>query len=143
MFIKLVELVQSKDDVVVEYSTGILANCATLYAARMDILENNGAAIFSELITRADPDIQKNSLETIWRLLENRGCLSLFTVKKHLDAIIKHVDSEYPAIQVIGLAIAERISATPPELPKLDPYHLVKNYAAVRFCNFVCKIRWN
>jgi hypothetical protein len=123
---------KSKDEVVVEYSSAVLSNSATLYSGRSDIITRNGPAILVSLASRSDPDIQRNAIETIWRLLQDVDNIPTFTEAENLQPIISLLDSEYPAIQVIAMAIVCRVSEAIYEHPKLESHDLIKNMGAVR-----------
>jgi hypothetical protein len=62
-------------------------------------------------LSNPDPDIQKNSAEAIWRILEEPLNLDLMSTKTSIEPIVKLIDSEYPALQVVAISILEKIAS--------------------------------
>ena len=116
----IVELTGTNDDALIEYGTGVLANSATLYSGRVDIIENGGASILVQLMSHTEPRIQKNVLKVIWHLLEEPINYPPFCQPESLKLIMGHIDSEDPNIQILALSIIEKMSSSPLDLPYFD-----------------------
>ncbi len=115
-----VALAALEDDVVVEYSTFALSSLAMLYTGRLQIVQNAGVPILIHLLSHPDPDIQKNSAETIWRLMEEPLNVDLITTKGSVEPIVNLVDSEYPALQIVALSILEKVSSRDPGVQVME-----------------------
>jgi len=91
------------------------------------------------MVIHRDPDIQKNAAETIWRLLEEPANLPLFAKKEYMESILELTDSEYPAVQIVGLSVLEKITTLQEGAMIFFGIHGVQNIGQVNslLCIFI------
>ncbi|NWS17794.1 ARMC3 protein, partial [Pachyramphus minor] len=104
------QLAPEEDVVIHEFATLCLAHMAVECTTKVKIFEQGGLEPLIRLLGSPDPDVQKNSLECIYLLVEdfqNRAAVSELDV---IPPLLQLLESEYPVIQLLALQTLEVIS---------------------------------
>ncbi|KFP77952.1 Armadillo repeat-containing protein 3 [Acanthisitta chloris] len=104
------QLAPEEDVVIHEFATLCLAHMAVEYTTKVKIFEQGGLEPLIRLLDSPDPDVQKNSVECIYLLVQdfqNRAAVRALNVIPPLLELLK---SEYPVIQSLALKTLEVIS---------------------------------
>lgn len=89
------------------------------------------------LLNHGDPDIQMNSLETIWQISSDSLYIKFLTAREIVEPILTLVDSEYPPLQAVALLTLEKIAQHPDGIATLECLDLLNILSNVRekyFC---------
>ncbi|NXH79790.1 ARMC3 protein, partial [Edolisoma coerulescens] len=104
------QLAPEEDVVIHEFATLCLAHMAVEYTTKVKIFEQGGLEPLIRLLGSPDPDVQKNSVECIYLLVQdfqNRAAVRELNV---IPPLLGLLESEYPVIQVLALQTLEVIS---------------------------------
>ncbi|XP_032547222.1 armadillo repeat-containing protein 3 isoform X1 [Chiroxiphia lanceolata] len=104
------QLAPEEDVVIHEFATLCLAHMAVESTTKVKIFEQGGLEPLIKLLGSPDPDVQKNSLECIYLLVQdfqNRAAVSELNV---IPPLLELLESEYPVIQLLALQTLEVIS---------------------------------
>ncbi|XP_050170685.1 armadillo repeat-containing protein 3 [Myiozetetes cayanensis] len=104
------QLAPEEDVVIHEFATLCLAHMAVECTTKVKIFEQGGLEPLIRLLGSPDPDVQKNSLECIYLLVQdfqNRAAVSELSV---IPPLLELLESEYPVIQLLALQTLEVIS---------------------------------
>ncbi|NWS96298.1 ARMC3 protein, partial [Mionectes macconnelli] len=104
------QLAPEEDVVIHEFATLCLAHMAVECTTKVKIFEQGGLEPLIRLLGSPDPDVQKNSLECIYLLVQdfqNRAAVGELNIIPPLLELLK---SEYPVIQLLALQTLEVIS---------------------------------
>ncbi|KFW86123.1 Armadillo repeat-containing protein 3 [Manacus vitellinus] len=104
------QLAPEEDVVIHEFATLCLAHMAVECTTKVKIFEQGGLEPLIRLLGSPDPDVQKNSLECIYLLVQdfqNRAAVSELNV---IPPLLELLESEYPVIQLLALQTLEVIS---------------------------------
>ncbi|CAE1153737.1 Armadillo repeat-containing protein 3 [Acanthosepion pharaonis] len=117
----LVALLNPEEEtIVLEFASLALGYMSCEYVSKAEIFRNQGLEPLIRCLSNSDPDVQKNSLETITQLLLNHQCQICMKDLNSFPPILELIKSEYPVIQRLALLGLERSS------------HDVGNRAALR-----------
>lgn len=117
----LVTLLNPEEEtIVLEFASLALCYMSSEYVSKADIFRSQGLEPLVRCLSNSDPDVQKNSLETITQLLLNHQCQISMKDLNSFPPILELIKSEYPVIQRLALLALERSS------------HDVGNRAALR-----------
>lgn len=117
----LVALLNPEEEtIVLEFASLALSYMSCEYVSKAEIFRNQGLEPLIRCLSNSDPDVQKNSLETITQLLLNHQCQISMKDLNSFPPILELIKSEYPVIQRLALLGLERSS------------HDVGNRAALR-----------
>ncbi|XP_027607505.1 armadillo repeat-containing protein 3 isoform X1 [Pipra filicauda] len=104
------QLAPEEDVVIHEFATLCLAHMAVECTTKVKIFEQGGLEPLIRLLGSPDPDVQKNSLECIYLLVQdfqNRAAVSELNV---IPPLLELLESEYPVIQLLALQTLEVIT---------------------------------
>ncbi|XP_063269833.1 armadillo repeat-containing protein 3 isoform X3 [Prinia subflava] len=97
------QLAPEEDVVIHEFATLCLAHMAVEYTTKVKIFKQGGLEPLIRLLDSLDPDVQKNSLECIYLLVQdfqNRAAVRELNV---IPPLLGLLESEYPVIQLLAL----------------------------------------
>ncbi|XP_049604694.1 armadillo repeat-containing protein 3-like [Syngnathus scovelli] len=101
----------SLDDVIIqEYGALCLSYLSLDPSCKVQIFDNKGLPVLIKLLSCAEPDIQKNSLETIYNLVQNsQFCLHVVELGG-IPLILECLNSDYAIIQELALKILQKVT---------------------------------
>ncbi|XP_051910766.1 armadillo repeat-containing protein 3-like isoform X3 [Hippocampus zosterae] len=102
----------SLDDLVIqEYGALCLSYLSLAPACKVQIFDNKGLSALIKLLASTEPDIQKNSLETIYNLVQSsQFCPSVLELGG-IPFILELLHSDYVVIQHLALNILQKVTA--------------------------------
>ncbi|XP_071416919.1 armadillo repeat-containing protein 3 [Pithys albifrons albifrons] len=104
------QLAPEGDVVIHEFATLCLAHMAVEYTTKVKIFEQGGLEPLIRLLGSPDPDVQKNSLECIYFLVQDfQNCAAVCELNV-IPPLLELLESEYPVIQLLALQTLEVIS---------------------------------
>ncbi|ELT95018.1 hypothetical protein CAPTEDRAFT_165326 [Capitella teleta] len=101
-------LAPEEDTVVHEFAALCLASLAQDYSCKVSILEQDGLEPLIRCLSSADPDVQKNAVETISLMLKDYQTKSSLRELEGFQPLLALLQSEYPVIQHLALVALER-----------------------------------
>ncbi|KAM9387516.1 armadillo repeat-containing protein 3 [Phaethornis superciliosus] len=104
------QLAPEEDIVIHEFATLCLAHMAVEYTTKVQIFEQGGLEPLIRLLGSPDPDVQKNSLECIYLLIEDFQSCDAVRALNVIPPLLEMLKSEYPVIQLLALKTLEVIS---------------------------------
>ncbi|NXU57772.1 ARMC3 protein, partial [Turnix velox] len=104
------QLAPEEDVVIHEFATLCLAQMAVEYTAKVQIFEHGGLEPLLRLLDSPDPDVEKNSLECIYLLLQDFQSCAAVRALNVIPPLLELLKSEYPVIQLLALKTLEEIS---------------------------------
>ncbi|NWT10192.1 ARMC3 protein, partial [Vireo altiloquus] len=106
----LSQLTPGEDVVIHEFATLCLAHMAVEYITKIKIFEQGGLGSLIRLLGSLDPDVQKNSVECIYLLVQDFQIRAAVRELNVIPPLLGLLESEYPVIQVLALQTLEVIS---------------------------------
>ncbi|NXC29659.1 ARMC3 protein, partial [Campylorhamphus procurvoides] len=104
------QLAPEENVVIHEFATLCLAHMAVEYTTKVKIFEQGGVEPLIRLLGSPDPDVQKNSLECIYLLVQDFQNHAAVCELNVIPPLLKLLESEYPVIQLLALQTLEVIS---------------------------------
>ncbi|XP_030299931.1 armadillo repeat-containing protein 3 [Calypte anna] len=104
------QLAPEEDKVIHEFATLCLAYMAVEYTTKVQIFEQGGLEPLIRLLGSPDPDVQKNSLECIYLLMQDFQSCAAVRALNVIPPLLEMLKSEYPVIQLLALKTLELIS---------------------------------
>ncbi|XP_072234177.1 armadillo repeat-containing protein 3 [Leuresthes tenuis] len=97
------KLALEEDTVVHEFATLCLASLSVDFVCKVQIFDNNGLPPLIQLLSSPDPDVKKNSLETIFNLVQDyQSCQTVHQLGGILP-LVELLKSEFPLIQHLSI----------------------------------------
>ncbi|XP_075683674.1 armadillo repeat-containing protein 3 isoform X2 [Rhinoderma darwinii] len=106
----IARLAPEEDVVVHEFATLCLAYMANEYTGKARIYELNGLEHFVRLLSSPDPDVKKNSLESIYLLAQDFQSRSAICEQNAIPSLLELLKSDYPVIQQLSLKALGSVS---------------------------------
>ncbi|XP_035749152.1 armadillo repeat-containing protein 3 isoform X2 [Egretta garzetta] len=106
----LSQLAPEEDVVIHEFATLCLAHMAVEYTTKVQIFEQGGLEPLVRLLGSPDPDVQKNSVECIYLLVQDFQSRAAVRALNAIPPLLELLRSEYPVIQLLALKTLEVIS---------------------------------
>ncbi|CAG5127477.1 unnamed protein product, partial [Candidula unifasciata] len=103
-------LSQEEDAVVHEFAALALSLLATEFTSKVAIFEAGGVEPLIKLLSSNDPDVQKNTIETIAQLVMDYKTRAVVREFDGLNAVLDLIKSEYAIIQRLALLALERLT---------------------------------
>ncbi|KAI0234081.1 Armadillo repeat-containing protein 3 [Lamellibrachia satsuma] len=101
----VVALLSPDEDVVVhEYATYCLSHLANDFTSKIAIYEQGTLEALIRLLSSTDPDVQKNSIETITLMLQDYQTKAAIRDLNGIQPTLDLLKSEYPVIQQLALS---------------------------------------
>ncbi|NXU73847.1 ARMC3 protein, partial [Oreotrochilus melanogaster] len=104
------QLAPEEDIVIHEFATLCLSHMAVEYTSKVQIFEKGGLEPLIRLLGSPDPDVQKNSLECIYLLMQDFQSCAAVRALNVIPPLLEMLKSEYPVIQLLALKTLELIS---------------------------------
>ncbi|KAJ8010803.1 hypothetical protein DPEC_G00078930 [Dallia pectoralis] len=100
----IIKKLSPEEDVVVhEFATLCLASLSVDFSCKVQISEQGGLAPLLQLLSSPDPDVKKNSLETIYNLVQDLPSRAALRNLHGLPLLLELLRSEFPVIQQLAL----------------------------------------
>ncbi|KAL1006590.1 hypothetical protein UPYG_G00074170 [Umbra pygmaea] len=93
-----------EDPVVLEFATLCLASLSMDFSCKVQIAEQEGLALLIQLLSSLDPDIKKNSLESIYNLVQDLPSRMALQRLNGVPPLLELLGSEFPVIQQLTLS---------------------------------------
>ncbi|XP_021049263.1 armadillo repeat-containing protein 3 isoform X3 [Mus pahari] len=99
----IAQLSPEEEVVIHEFASLCLANMSAEYTGKVQILEHGGLEPLIRLLSSSDPDVKKNSIESIYNLVQDFQCRTALQELNAIPSILELLKSEYPIIQLLAL----------------------------------------
>nr|XP_019942913.1 PREDICTED: armadillo repeat-containing protein 3 [Paralichthys olivaceus] len=99
-----------EDRVVHEFATLFLASMSPDFICKVQIFDNNGLPPLIQLLSSPDPDVQKNSLEVIFNLVQDYQCRVAVHELGGIPPLLELLKSDFPVIQHQALETLELVT---------------------------------
>ncbi|CAJ1082337.1 armadillo repeat-containing protein 3 isoform X1 [Xyrichtys novacula] len=107
----IIDKLSLEEDVVVhEFATLCLAALSVDFACKVQISDNKGFPPLIQLLSSPDPDVQKNSLEVIFNLVQDYQGRVEVQELGGIPLLLRLLKSDYPVIQHLVLRILHRVT---------------------------------
>ncbi|XP_061660838.1 armadillo repeat-containing protein 3-like isoform X6 [Syngnathoides biaculeatus] len=101
----------SLDDIIVhEFGTLCLSCLSTESCCKVQIIDNNGLPVLINLLSSSDPDVQKNSLDTIYNLVQDTQICPAVIDLDGLRQLLTLLKSVFNSIQQLALKTLQTIA---------------------------------
>ncbi|XP_077364880.1 armadillo repeat-containing protein 3-like isoform X2 [Festucalex cinctus] len=107
----IIEKLSIDDLVLQEYGTLCLSYLSLAPSCKLQIFDNKGLPVLIKLLSSLSPDVQKNSLETIFNLVENSQFCPQLLEFGGIPFMLELLFSDYPVIQQLTLKIWQYVTA--------------------------------
>ncbi|XP_077410673.1 armadillo repeat-containing protein 3-like [Vanacampus margaritifer] len=107
----IIEKLSLDDLVLQEYGTLCLSYLSLAPNCKLQIFDNKGLPVLIKLLSSPSPDVQKNSLETMYNLLENSQFCPQLLELGGIPLILELFFSDYAIIQHLALKILLNVTA--------------------------------
>ncbi|NXW89752.1 ARMC3 protein, partial [Alopecoenas beccarii] len=104
------QLAPEEDVVIHEFATLCLAHMAVEYTTKVQLFQQGGLEPLIRLLGSPDPDVQKNSVECIYLLVQDFQSCAAVRELNVIPPLLELLKSEYPVIQLLALKTLEVIS---------------------------------
>ncbi|XP_064906856.1 armadillo repeat-containing protein 3 isoform X3 [Columba livia] len=104
------QLAPEEDVVIHEFATLCLAHMAVEHTTKLHIFKQGGLEPLIRLLGSPDPDVQKNSVECIYLLVQDFQSCAAVRGLNVIPPLLELLKSEYPVIQLLALKTLEVIS---------------------------------
>ncbi|XP_061661271.1 armadillo repeat-containing protein 3-like isoform X2 [Syngnathoides biaculeatus] len=102
----------SLDDLVVqEYGTLCLSYLSLAPSCKAQIFDSKGLPALIKLLSSSEPDVQKNSLETIYNLIQNSQFCPYLLELSGIPLVLELLNSDYAVIQLLALKTLQKVTA--------------------------------
>ncbi|XP_022622004.1 armadillo repeat-containing protein 3 [Seriola dumerili] len=99
-----------EDTVVHEYATLCLAPLSLDFVCKVQIFDNKGLPSLIQLLSSPDPDVQKNSLEIIFNLVQDYQCRLAVHELGGIPPLLELLKSDFPVIQHLALETLQNVT---------------------------------
>ncbi|XP_040831593.1 armadillo repeat-containing protein 3 isoform X2 [Ochotona curzoniae] len=97
------QLAPEEDVVNHEFASLCLANMSVEYTGKVQICEHGGLEPLIRLLNSPDPDVQKNSIESLYNLVQDFQCRITLQDLNAIPPMLALLKSDYPVIQLLAL----------------------------------------
>ncbi|XP_054621016.1 armadillo repeat-containing protein 3 [Dunckerocampus dactyliophorus] len=102
----------SLDDTAIhEFGTLCLSCLSTEPCCKLQIVDNKGLPLLLKLLSNSDPDVQKNSLETIYNLVEDEQICPALMELRGISNLLLLLKSAFSIIQLLALKTLHKLAA--------------------------------
>ncbi|XP_061778450.1 armadillo repeat-containing protein 3-like [Nerophis ophidion] len=98
------------DAVIKEYGTLCLSFLSVDPTFKVQIVENKGLPPLIKLLSSSEPDVQKNSLETIYNLVQNSQFWSAVRELGGVSLLLELLNSQYVVIQQLAVKTLKKVT---------------------------------
>ncbi|XP_039610144.1 armadillo repeat-containing protein 3-like [Polypterus senegalus] len=108
----VIELLEPEEDVVIhEFASLCLSFLSSEPAVKVQILNEDGLEPLIALLSSPDPDVKKNSLETIYNLVQDFYSRAVICELNGIAPLLELLNSDYPVIQQLTLKTLATITS--------------------------------
>ncbi|XP_041824980.1 armadillo repeat-containing protein 3 isoform X2 [Melanotaenia boesemani] len=104
------KLFAEEETVVHEFATLCLAALSVDFVCKVQIFENNGLPLLIHLLSSSDPDVQKNSVEIIFNLVQDYQSRQAVHKLGGIPPLLELLKSDFPIIQRLALKVLQNIT---------------------------------
>ncbi|XP_018616416.1 armadillo repeat-containing protein 3 [Scleropages formosus] len=104
------KLSPDEDVLIHEFATLCLASLSIEFTNKVHIFDNDGLDPLIHLLSSPDPDVQKNSAECIYNLVQDLQCRVAVCKMDGIPPLLELVHSEFPVIQQLALRTLDSIT---------------------------------
>nr|XP_020465301.1 armadillo repeat-containing protein 3 isoform X1 [Monopterus albus] len=104
------KLFHEDDTVIHEFATLCLASLSVDYTCKVQIFDNKGLPPLIQLLSSPDPDVKKNSLETIINLVQDYQSRLAVHELGGIPPLLELLKSDFPVIQHLALKTLQDIT---------------------------------
>uniref|UniRef100_A0A3B4H8N9 Armadillo repeat containing 3 n=1 Tax=Pundamilia nyererei TaxID=303518 RepID=A0A3B4H8N9_9CICH len=98
------------DTVVHEFATLCLASLSEDFLCKAQIFDNKGLPTLIQLLSSSDPDVKRNSLETISNLVQDYKSRLVVHELGGIPPLLQLLNSEFPVIQHLALKTLQHVT---------------------------------
>ncbi|XP_005722561.1 armadillo repeat-containing protein 3 isoform X2 [Pundamilia nyererei] len=107
----IIEKLSLEDDTVVhEFATLCLASLSEDFLCKAQIFDNKGLPTLIQLLSSSDPDVKRNSLETISNLVQDYKSRLVVHELGGIPPLLQLLNSEFPVIQHLALKTLQHVT---------------------------------
>ncbi|XP_071398841.1 armadillo repeat-containing protein 3 [Centroberyx affinis] len=99
-----------EDTVVHEFATLCLASLSVDFVCKVQIFDKEGLPPLIQLLSSSDPDVTKNTLETIFNLVQDYPSLQALHELGGIPPLLELLKSDFPLIQQLALKTLENVT---------------------------------
>ncbi|GAA6228343.1 armadillo repeat-containing protein 3 [Lates japonicus] len=99
-----------EDTVVHEFATLCLASLSLDFVCKVQIFDNMGLPPLIQLLSSPDPDVNKNSLEIIFNLVQDYKCRMAVHELGGIPPLLELLKSDFPVIQHLALETLQNVT---------------------------------
>ncbi|XP_062066068.1 armadillo repeat-containing protein 3-like [Lepus europaeus] len=99
----IAQLAPEEEVVTHEFASLCLANMSAEYTGKVQICEHGGLEPLIRLLNSPDPDVQKNSIESLYNLVQDFQCRIALQELNAIPSMLALLKSDYPVIQLLAL----------------------------------------
>nr|XP_061810184.1 armadillo repeat-containing protein 3-like [Nerophis lumbriciformis] len=110
LILPIVEKLSLDDPVIQEYGTLCLAYLSLAPNCKVQIFDNKGMQALIKLLASPEPDVQKNSLETIFNLIQNSQFCPSVVEFGGIPFILEQLNSDFSVIQQLAIKILQKVT---------------------------------
>ncbi|XP_077592555.1 armadillo repeat-containing protein 3 isoform X1 [Stigmatopora nigra] len=107
----IIEKLALDDSVIQEYGTLCLSYLSLAHNCKVQIFDNKGMPALIKLLSSPEPDVQKNSLETIYNLIQNSQFCPSIVEFGGIPSLLELLKSDFSVIQLLALRILQKVTA--------------------------------
>uniref|UniRef100_A0A8C4X5H6 Armadillo repeat containing 3 n=1 Tax=Erpetoichthys calabaricus TaxID=27687 RepID=A0A8C4X5H6_ERPCA len=108
----VIELLEPEEDVVIhEFASLCLSFLSSEPSVKVQIINEDGLEPLIGLLSSADPDVKKNSLETIYNLVQDFYSRAVICELNGIAPLLELLKSDYPVIQQLTLKTLATITS--------------------------------
>ncbi|KAM9712497.1 armadillo repeat-containing protein 3 [Menidia menidia] len=104
------KLSPDEDTVVHEFATLCLASLSVDFVCKVQIFDNDGLPPLIQLLSSPDPDVKKNSLETIFNLVQDYQSRQAVQELGGIPPLLELLKSDFPVIQNLSLKTLQSVT---------------------------------
>ncbi|KAL6097965.1 armc3 [Pungitius sinensis] len=107
----IIDKLSPEEDIVVhEFATLCLASLSVDFVCKAQIFDNKGLPPLIRLLSSPDPDVMKNSLETIFNLVQDHQSRLAVHELGGIPPILDLLKSDFPVIQQVALKTLQNVT---------------------------------
>ncbi|XP_004648106.1 armadillo repeat-containing protein 3-like [Octodon degus] len=99
----IARLTPEEDVVIHEFASLCLANMSIEFTGKVQVYEHGALEPLIRLLRNPDPDVKKNSIESIYNLAQDFECRTALQELNAIPPVLDLLKSEYPIIQLLAL----------------------------------------
>ncbi|KAM4606580.1 armadillo repeat-containing protein 3 [Polymixia lowei] len=99
-----------EETLVHEFATLCLASLSVDFGCKVQIFDNGGLSPLIQLLSSPDPDVNKNTLETIFNLVQDHPSQQAVHELGGIPPLLELLDSDFPVIQQLALKTLETLT---------------------------------